>query len=289
MDSFIQKLRKLGFTEYESKVFFAILQGHLMSASEIAEAARIRRTDIYAILKRFVDKGYCNQIETNSVTKYELINPDIILDKIEGRINKTREKEITDLKEVFKELKPLYRTKDNGENNIVNVELIRGYNQHREAKFINIFKKAKKEILFMTRPEYMVSGDVDNIAVNFIRNGGVIRSVYEANGNFRLKKNGAWKEGTVNDLIDTVRVFERYGEQVRLCECKVPNITVFDRETVFMNINDGTVPKHNEADIIIRSSNFADSMILVFESFWKKSQEPDKFRQKINGKNKSDD
>ena len=145
MDSFIQKLRKLGFTEYESKVFFAILQGHLMSASEIAESARIRRTDIYAILKRFVDKGYCNQIETNSVTKYELINPDIILDKIEGRINKTREKEITDLKEVFKELKPLYRTKDNGENNIVNVELIRGYNQHREAKFIDIFKKAKEE------------------------------------------------------------------------------------------------------------------------------------------------
>ena len=278
MDEIIQKLKNLGFTDYESKVFLAVLQGRLMSASEIAEAARIRRTDIYSILKRFVKKGYCNQIETNSVTKFELINPDIIFDKIEGKINKTREKEIKDLKDVFSEIKPLYRSRDNGENNVVNVELIRGYNQHREAKFINVFREAKKEILFMTRPEYMVSGEVDNIAVKFISKGGVIRSVYEANGGFKLKKNGNWKEGTVNDLIENVRSFTAYGEQVRLCGEKVPNITVFDRETVFMNINDGTVPKHNEADIIIRSPNFADSMVLVFESFWKKSQEPDKFR-----------
>ncbi|MCX6159832.1 MAG: hypothetical protein NTV87_00650 [Ignavibacteriae bacterium] len=286
MEELILKLKSLGFTEYESKVFLAVLQGRLMSASEIAEAARIRRTDVYNILRRFVEKGYCNEIETNSVIKFELVDPDYIFDKIEGRIHAIRDKEIKSLKDAFIQIKPMYRSKHNGEEKIVNVELIRGYNQHREIKFIDIFKKAKKEILFMTRPEYFVSGDVDRIAVNFIKKGGVIRSVYEAGNSFRLKTKKGWTEGTTEDLVKTVEFFGKYGEQVRLIQEKVPNITIFDRETVFMNINDKTVPKHNEADIIIRSSNFADSMSLVFESFWNRAYTINEFKKELKKKHK---
>jgi len=54
-----------------------------MSASEIAKECKLIRNSIYDTLKSFVEKSYCNEIETNTVLQYQLIDPDVIFDKIE--------------------------------------------------------------------------------------------------------------------------------------------------------------------------------------------------------------
>jgi hypothetical protein len=38
-----------------------------------------------------------------------------------------------------------------------------------------------------------------------------------------------------------------------------------------MNIVDKTVPRYNEADIIIKNKDYAESMAEVFNTFWEKS------------------
>ena len=277
----IEKLKYLGFTDYEAKVFIALLKGSLMSASEIADDAKIRRTDVYNILKSFVEKGYSNEIETNSILKYELIDPDIILDKLERRINAKRQKELDTLKETFKELKPLHRTKESDSVKRVNIELIRGYNQHRETKFLELLKNAKKEILFMVKLEHAVMNEVDATAKKFMKNGGVIKSLYQVSDNFRIKKDNKWSKGTVSDLVKACEFFEKSGEKLRLSHSPVPNMTIFDREFVFLNITDKTLPKHNEADVLIKNKEFAENMIIVFESLWEKAQELKTFKQNL--------
>ena len=271
MQDYVFKLKSLGFTEYESKVFIAVLKGHLMSASEIADSAGIRRTDVYNILKTFVDKGYCNEIETNSVLKYEMIDPDIIFDKIEMSIIKEKEKELATLKETMKNLKPLYRSEETEKSKIVNIELIRGYNQHREGKFVELLKNAKKEIHFMIRPEIFLSEEIDDIATQFYKKGGVIKSVYEAGENYKVKKDNKWVKASREDFVKILEKFEKSGEQIRISMEKVPTIVIFDCETVYMNISDKTLPRHNEADIIIRNKDFAESLLIVFNTFWKES------------------
>jgi sugar-specific transcriptional regulator TrmB len=270
MDDFILKLKSVGFTDYEARIFIALLQGHLMSASEIAEAAKIRRTDVYSVLKSFVEKGYCNEIETNTILKYEIIDPDVILDKILLNIQKEKEKQVASFNNTFKDLKPLYKSKSE-ETKYSNIELIRGYNQHRQAKFFDLLKNAKKEILFMIRLEIYISDEVDETAAKFIKKGGVIKSIYEVGNGFKVRKDGKWIDGTSKDLIKIFSKFEKYGEQVRLSKTKIPNFTVFDRETVFMNIVDKSVPRYNEADIILRNKDFSESMTEVFNSVWDKS------------------
>jgi sugar-specific transcriptional regulator TrmB len=277
----IEKLKYLGFTDYEAKVFIALLKGSLMSASEIADDAKIRRTDVYNILKSFVEKGYSNEIETNSILKYELIDPDIILDKLERRINAKRQKELDTLKETFKELKPLHRTKESDSVKRVNIELIRGYNQHRETKFLELLKNAKKEILFMVKLEHAVMNEVDATAKKFMKNGGVIKSLYQVSDNFRIKKDNKWSKGTVSDLVKACEFFEKSGEKLRLSHSPVPNMTIFDREFVFLNITDKTLPKHNEADVLIKNKEFAENMIIVFESLWEKAQDLKKFKENL--------
>lgn len=284
MNEIIQQLKKLGFTEYESKVFVAVLKGNLMSASEIADGAGIRRTEVYAFLKSFVEKGYCNEIETNSVMKYEMIDPDIIMDKLERKIIKTRQEEIDNLKSTFKTLKPLYKTLESEKSKVVNIELIRGYNQHRVSKFMELFKQAKHEILFMIKLELQVSEELDETAKEFFTRGGVIKSIYETDSEFKVKKGETWTTGTMEDLIKVTSAYESYGELVKLSKVRVPNMTIFDRETVFMNINDKTIPKHNEADIIVKNKDYALNMVQVFESFWNTSLAIKDFKKEISKK-----
>jgi sugar-specific transcriptional regulator TrmB len=277
MNDLILKLKSLGFTDYEARIFIALLQGHFMSATEIAESAKIRRTDVYSVLKSFVEKGYCNEIETNTILKYEMIDPDVILDKILHKIQKEKELQVVSFSDTFKNLKPLYKSKSE-EAKYSNIELIRGYNQHRQAKLFDLLKKAKKEILFMIRLEIYISDEVDETAAKFIKSGGVIKSIYEIASGFKVRKDGKWITGDTSDLVKTFSKFEKYGEQVRLSKTKIPNFTIFDRKTVFMNIVDKTVPRYNEADIILRNKDFAESMTEVFETFWQKSLAPNDYK-----------
>jgi len=250
-----------------------------MSASEIADDAKIRRTDVYNILKAFVEKGYCNEIETNAILKYELIDPDIILDKLERKINTQRQKELETLKDTFKELKPLHRTKESESVKRVNIELVRGYNQHRETKFLELLKNAKSEILFMVKLEHAIMNEIDETAKKFMKKGGVIKSLYQVSENFRIKKDNKWIKGTISDLIKACEFFEKSGEVLKLSESPVPNMTIFDREIVFLNITDKTLPKHNEADIMIKNKEFAQNMVIVFESLWEKAKNLNEFKK----------
>ena len=123
----------------------------------------------------------------------------------------------------------------------------------------------------MIRLEMYISDDVDKTAEKFIKDGGVIKTIYEVGNNFKVKKDGKWTEGNMDDLVKVFTKFENYGEHLKLSKVKIPNFTVFDRETVFMNIIDKTVPRYNEADIIIKNKDYAESMAEVFNTFWEKS------------------
>jgi len=269
MDGLVQKLKSLGFNEYESKIFIALIKGHNMSVPDIAKSAKIRRTDVYDIMKSFVERGYCNEIETNRTLMYEMIDPDVILDKLELKAQKENEKHLANLKDTFKELKPLYGTEKDDKS--LNIELIRGYNLHRVEKFFNLIKNAKKEIHLMIRMEIHVSEEIDETAAKFIKKGGIIKSIYEVSNNFKIKKNDRWVECSDEDLHKVFSGFEKYGEQLKLSKGKVPNLAIFDRETVFLNVIDKTTKKNNEADIIFRNQDFAETMIEMFDRAWEKS------------------
>lgn len=274
----IVKLQELGFKEYESKVFLVLLSGSALSASEIAEKAGIRRTSVYEILKSFAAKGFCNEIETNTILKYEIIDPRVIADKIEREIKQNNETRLNNLKETFKNLEEIQKTSDSSNGNKVNIELIRGFNKHRQTKFIELFNKAEKEILFMIRLEGYISEELDSGAKDFFKKGGVIKSVYEASLNFKIIKDNSRQNATIEDLIRICKRFEKSGEQVRISKYQLPNMTIFDRKIVFINIQDKTVPRHNNADIIIRNEEYANRMIDLFEFNWKRSESINDFK-----------
>lgn len=270
----LQKLQELGFKEYESRIFLVLLKGSCLSATEIAKKAKIHRTAVYDILKKFAQKGYCNEIETNTILKYEIIDPKVILYKIEEDFQNENREKISKLKDTFKDLQPLFKTdQDTESDSSVNIELIRGFNRQRHTKFIELFKQAKKEIFFMIRLEGQVTDEMDEMAVKFFEKGGIIKSIYEASLKFKIIKNdnNFKSEVTLDDLIELCENYEKSGENVKISTMEIPNMTIFDREIVFINIEDKNVPRHNRSDIIIKNEEFAHRMIDLFDSYWEKA------------------
>jgi sugar-specific transcriptional regulator TrmB len=281
-------LIELGFKESEAKIFVVLLKGGTMNASEIAGKAKITRTAVYDVLKSFAAKGYCNEVETNSILYYEIIEPTVIADKIERDIIRSSGSRIKLLKDTFKEFEPLFRSELDEKKDHINIELVRGFNRHREAKFYELFRKAKDEVLFMIRLEGFISEEIDATAKNFIKRGGVIRSIYEVTPEFKIKVKDQWVKGSLEDLIKICRSYESYGEQLKLSTNQLLNMTIIDREIVFTNVDDKTIPRHNKSDIIVRNEDYAKNMIDLFEQYWKQGFSIEEF-QKNKAKKTSKD
>jgi len=282
----IEELKNLGFNEYKAKVFLVLSSGNIMSASEIVEEAQIVRGSIYDILKSFVAKGYCNEIETNKILQYQIIDPDIILDKIEKEYNEQHKSTISQLKKTFGNIKKLQVPSDGDANRHINIEIIRGYNKHRISKYMELLKSAKKEICGMYRFKGLITEEASDAANLFIKNGGIIKSIYKIDLDFKVQKGEETTNASEEDLIKVCEGFMKNGEDIRLTNIEIPNMTIIDRENVFINVDDKWIPKQNRADMILRHSSLAKNMNDLFTHYWDQSLTIEEYKKEIQAKSK---
>jgi sugar-specific transcriptional regulator TrmB len=271
MELVISKLESLNFKEYEAKILLELIKAGILSASELAEKTKVKRSTVYDALKKFTSKGYCNEIETNSITQFQIIPPEVIGDKIGSELKKEHQQSLKAVEQVTSELKKVYKVNESAESKFINVELIRGHNKHRDQKFLELFNNAKSEVLFMVRLEYQLIDELDESAKKFLSNGGVIKSIYEIGSEFRVQKNNVSKKADVNSILAALENFERAGEQAKVSNMQLSNTTIIDREIVYMNILDKEIPRHNNSDIVIKNKESAKNFIDLFNYYWENS------------------
>jgi sugar-specific transcriptional regulator TrmB len=279
----IKSLEGIGFTTYEAKVMHALVEGHILSGAEVAKQARIPRSSAYTILKKFAEKGICNEIQTTTVTQYELIDPKVVKDKIEKDIRDKFQSNISNLTESFDKLQTVFRAKEL-EGKKIDVELIKGFNRHRRQKFIDLLESSRTEMLVMVRVEAMYAPELDEAAIGFTKRGGKIKTLFEASYNFKLKIGDEWKDASPAALVEMCEKYKIPGEEIRLAEKVSQNIAIFDRKTAFISLIDPTIPKYNRSDVIIRNGNFAAFAADTFDLQWNKADSVEEFKRKLNVK-----
>ncbi len=270
-ESLIEQLKQIGFSEYKAKVLLTLASGKIMSASEIVNEAKIIRGSIYDILKSFVKLGYCNEIETDKILQYQIIDPDIILDKIIKDKTKEHNNNLNKLKNTFTNIKEKYSAESSKNKKPVNIELIRGFNKHRVAKYKEFLLTAKKEICGMYTFKGLVSDEADEFSKKFIKRGGIIRSIYRTGLDFKISLNGIIQDADEENLSEVLRKYKSIGEDLRVCDFDIPNMTIIDGTSVFINTDSIEIPDQSNADIIMRNLSFAKYMKDLFEGYWKKS------------------
>jgi len=266
-------------------VFCVLFESHMITATEIAKKAGIARSSAYDILKTFTRKGYCNEIETSSVVKYEIIDPMVIEDKIEKDIKDMQEIKLSNLHSSFKSLIPLFKSREM-KSEKVDVELIKGFNKHRFHKFMELFNSASKEILLMTKLEGHVDTELDQSTINFLKNGGVLRTLYEASDNFKINVDGSWQTMTKEKLADFCDTLAADGEEIKIADKIYQNILICDRQVVFVSLVDPTISRYNRSDIIVKNANYASAMADYFATCWASAYSPAEFKNKIGAENR---
>lgn len=281
MDEILKNLQILGFSENESKTLFVLFDGHLLSVPDIAKLAGIPRSSAYDILKTFTKDGICNEIQTSSVAKYEIIDPKVVQDKFEKEIHNNFKTRLLKLNESFDALMPKFKSKEL-EKEKVDVELIKGFNKHRVAKFMQLWESSSKELLLMNKLEGYVDNKVDEQSINFIRNGGTIKTIYEVSYNFKIKFQNTWKEVTPKALVELCYEFENKGIQVKLAKSIYQNIAIFDRKIAYTSLVDSTISRYNRSDIIVKNANYANAMADYFNSCWAHAETITEFNNKLS-------
>lgn len=277
----IEKFKSIGFKEYEAKIFLVLLKGIPMSATEIAKESGLIRNSIYDTLKSFAERGYCNEIETSTVLKYQIIDPHVIVDKVEKEFNESNKSRISVLKDTFTEIQSHY----NSNLHLLtakedSVELIRGFNKHRVAKYTELVQNAKREILGMNRIRGIITDELSDFGREFVKKGGTIKYIYKVSLDFKIMKEGKAAAATKEDLIKVCEMFESNGEQVRLTDLNIPNVGIFDGETVFVNITSNlSNTKNKQSDMIIKHSDFVSNMRDLFEFYWQNSMTIEEYKR----------
>ncbi len=279
----VEKFKSIGFKEFEAKVFIVLMKGIPMSVPEIADEAKLLRNSIYDTLKTFAEKGFCNIIETNTTLKYQIINPEVIIGKLEKDYTESLRNKLSVLKNTFGELDSFY--KDNpatSDDKADNVELIRGFNKHRVLKYMELIKSAKREILSMNKLKGIVTDDINDFSLDFIKRGGTIRSLYKISLDFRVKKGDKTINASNEDLVNVCRMFEKNGEEVKLTAIEIPNMVIIDREKIFLNLTGAPETlKNKQTDLVINDRQYAENMHDLFNNYWERSATPEEFHNTI--------
>jgi sugar-specific transcriptional regulator TrmB len=277
----VEKLEKLGFSNYEAKVFLALYKGTIMSATDIAKEAKIPRPSVYQILRNFAVKGFCNEVTTPKKQLFEIIDSKVIQDKLEIEFKTDYNHKLTSLKDCFNEIRPLYRTRQPDEYNS-DVELIKGYNLHREQKFLELVKKSTQGILVMNRFMGNVSGKLDKESRNLHKRGGYIKSIYESSTNFKLKIDDKWQNVSKDDLIRMCEDFVKHGEEIRFLS-EIPQIlAVFDERIVYISLSDEKIPARDSSDVVIKNKRFASFVTGLFNIYWDRADTLEALKKELN-------
>jgi len=107
MESVVEKLQRVGLTEYEARVYLSLLRDHLNSATKLSEKSGVPRTKIYQVLESLEAKGWI-RIYSGIPLLFRAVDPRDIFEKVKKEygeflesVQATLDKEVIEMKEKF--------------------------------------------------------------------------------------------------------------------------------------------------------------------------------------------
>jgi sugar-specific transcriptional regulator TrmB len=273
-----KKLREIGFTPNEAKVFVNLLKNHSSTATEIANSCGISRTLAYQILRSLIDQNICIESRGN-VRKFNLVNPEKIVNKIEKQMMEQQ----TILKELAPELSNLYNHSMKNDDPMEFVSVL--YTKTSIVQRIEALESSSQEIIYsFNKPPYAMNidvMDVNKISEDFrnnqreaINNQVSFKSIYEVEGDSDL-------------FINKLKYFESMGEDIRVIETLPFKLAIFDRMVVALALENQRKNVNRLVALIIENQQFSQSMVEIFNIYWMQALSIKDYLAKIENKSKN--
>jgi sugar-specific transcriptional regulator TrmB len=269
-------LTDLGLTEYEARVYLALLERPGAAAAALARQARIPRTRVYDVLKGLLQRGFVSRTSGKRLT-YRPVPPAQAVDALVAEERARRLRQDASLVQLAEALQKIYARGESVAGPEEFVEIIKNPQQIM-ARANRLCVRAANQVLSFSKPPYVMGppseGDPEEVydaAAEAIKRGVRLRAVYEVP-----------PEG---DPV-LMRVAEhcgRQGEEIRLAPYVPMKMIVRDGREVIISLEDPATAEATVTSLVIEHRALAEACDMLFEKVWAAAVPFELGRDKIGG------
>jgi len=280
----VERIKQLGFSEYEAKCYLALFERELLTVSEVSRLAGVPRPNAYEAMEKLMAKCLCVSIP-GKMKRYAASDPWFLREKSLGTLNVFTESELDSLekkrKEILErhrsfqeniegiagELEPLFIKSRTDGSPLDYIEILKDpFRIHR--KVIQLCSEAKREMQVFTKPPYSFSTKEQQLEqlrpqLDALRRGVRIKTIYEApSGDIERRS-----------LIESARESFVSGEEAKAVDSLPIKLAIFDQRIVLFALVDPIIGKPSVTSLVADHQALAQSLVMLFDSFWAKAMD----------------
>lgn len=249
----VERLVRLGLTQYEARAYAAMVRRDGSTPAEIAKLAGVPRPRIYDVTASLVAKGLATS-RPGRTAKFVAVAPSdavaLLVDTYRSRLEMLE----ADAAAVRDELGPAYREGALHSDPLDYIELLRSP-EAVAKRFEELQRNVRSEMLVFAKMPAAVRVE-DNEAGLVVAENCVLRTVYES----ALLDDPDSRAG--------VRRFIEAGEQARFVD-KIPmKVGIIDERVVMMAMPDPVAGATDLTTLVIENAELASCLKVAFEDVW---------------------
>ncbi|WP_037570110.1 TrmB family transcriptional regulator [Phaeacidiphilus oryzae] len=252
------ELEELGLTNYEARVYLALIRRDVYTAAEVAREARVPRQRVYDVLDGLTRRQLA-VLHPGRVAGYSAVAPEIAMDRLveQQRRSLSRLERLSG--DLARELLPTWNSGRTHTDPLDYVEVLRDRETINE-RFAKLQQEAEREILTFTRPPYFGDPDENEAGVDatarVAAGGGTVRSLYTPEA---LEDAG---------MREHIRRFQQAGEDARVAGELPLKLVIVDGSLVLCDMPDPVAGTGATTSLVIRHPSLAETLRLAFQSVW---------------------
>jgi HTH-type transcriptional regulator, sugar sensing transcriptional regulator len=258
MNTVINDLVETGLTEYEAKVYNAMLQRDLLSASDITKIGGVPRGRVYDIINQLIEKGFCVTVP-GVVKKFSAVDPETA---IKNLIEHQKKQERTML-EIARRLKKRFVNKKVNATPFDYIQVLTS-KQSQVKKFHELVENAGEFVFAFTKKPYAANPDKEDLKKisapfkRIIDKGVIVKTIYEA-------------DDETEHFSGWVSYFESIGEKIRISKELPMKMLICDNRVVMLSLRNEDTAGFSLSSMVVEHSDLTTALIKLFGYYWDNS------------------
>nr|WP_084699966.1 helix-turn-helix domain-containing protein [Streptacidiphilus anmyonensis] len=253
-------LEELGLTNYEARVYLALIRRDVFTAAEVAREAGVPRQRVYDVLEGLIRRQLA-VLHPGRVAGYSAVAPDTAVERLIEQQRRSLGRLERLSSELARELGPTF---DNGRTHtdpLDYVEVLRDSADISE-RFARLQTTAERELLSFSKPPWFTPPE--NLAgleasARLHAAGRTVRSLYSR----EVLEDPA--------LLEVMHLFVDAGEEIRIADELPLKMIIADGSTVMCDMPDPVARDSATTSLCIRHPSLAEALSLAFHSIWDSS------------------
>ncbi|MFC5911008.1 TrmB family transcriptional regulator [Streptacidiphilus monticola] len=250
-------LEELGLTNYEARVYLALIRRDVFTAAEVAREAQVPRQRVYDVLEGLTRRQLA-VLHPGRVAGYSAVAPEIAVDRLMEQQRRSLGRLERLSTELAAELLPTWSSGRTHTDPLDYVEVLRDAADISD-RFARIQTEAERELLSFSKPPYITP--TENTA-------GLAAAARLRAASLTMRS--LYTKDLLDDpeLLDIALRFVEAGEEIRIAEALPLKMIVADGSTVMCDMPDPVARAEATTALVIRHPSLAETLRLAFQALW---------------------